>query len=83
MALFLAGLATAEQASVGSAPDLLAKTLLRLMQGLLDRIAIIWEQVNKARSRWTRSSQGWLYARERAAGNVLLFNAVHAAKEPM
>ena len=50
MALFVAGLTTAEQASVGGVRDSLAKSLLRPMQGLLDWVALNWEQENKARS---------------------------------
>ena len=52
MALLLAGLAAAEQASVGSAQDLLAKNLLRPMQGLVDWVATNWEQLNEAQSRF-------------------------------
>jgi hypothetical protein len=40
MALFLAGLATAEQTSVGRARGLLAKSRVRPMQGRVDLVAL-------------------------------------------
>jgi hypothetical protein len=64
MALFLEGLTTAEQASVGSALDLLAESLLRPMQGLVDWVAIDWEKVNKARARIRREAARAGFMRE-------------------